>query len=179
MATWDPGTSALLDSKQHHFLTQGVLLRKFWKEILPRLKYHNPQIPMIINRHNENARSPVMTIYVRKESGDAANKLSVQPPSSWSDLSKAQPPTANERSITIDMKNRHSSQILEYLIAETRAVPLVPTAEEVEEMQSLEKLDEDSKKDKERVLEDRMEKKREEDMLKRARAAGGLAEADD
>lgn len=154
-------------------------LRKFWKDVLPRLKYHNPQIPMIVNRHNENGRNPVMTIYVRQPGDAPAAPAMVQPPSSWSDLSKAQPPAANERTITIDMKDRHSSEILEFLIAETRAVPLKPTPEEVEEMQSLEKLREKSKQDQARVLSDRMEKKREEDMLKRARAAGGLAEAED
>lgn len=146
--------------------------------MLPRLKYHNPQIPMIVNRHLDNARSPVMTVYLR-QSGDASAAAPVQPPSSWSDLSKAQPPAANERTVTINMKDRHSSQILELLIAETRAVPLTPTPEEVKEMQSLKQLDEQSKKDQERVLSDRMEKKREEDMLKRARAAGGLGDAED
>lgn len=147
--------------------------------MLPRLKYHNPHIPMIVNRHRDNARSPVMTVYLRQSSGDASAPAPVQPPSSWSDLSKAQPPAANERTVTINMKDRHSSQILELLVAETRAVPLTPTPEEVKEMQSLKQLDEQSKKDQERVLSDRMEKKREEDMLRRARAAGGLGDAED
>lgn len=125
-----------------------------------------------------------MTIYIRKDAADAAavadaTPALIQPATSWTDLSKAQPPAANERVVTIDMKDRHSSQILEFLIAETRAVPLKPTPEEVEEMQSLEKLSQQSKSDQARVLGDRMEKKREEDMLKRARAAGGLAEAED
>jgi large subunit ribosomal protein MRP49 len=154
--------------------------RKFWKDILPRLKYHNPQLPMVVNRHSDNERKPTMTIYVRDKSADASAgaPAPIQPASSWNDLSKAQPPAAGERVITIDMKDRHSSQILEYLIAETRAVPLKPTPEQVEEMQSLEQLSQQSKTDRARVLSDRMEKKREEDMLKRARAAGGLADAD-
>lgn len=133
---------------------------------------------MIVNRHRQNETPPKMTIYLRKDAASAteSSEPASQPPSSNNGLSKAQPPTASERIIEIDMQNKHSTQILEYFIAETRAVPLKPTEEDIAEIQSLEELRKQSEYDR-RFLENvRAEKKREQDMLKRARAAGGMLE---
>ncbi|UKZ54722.1 hypothetical protein TrVGV298_008534 [Trichoderma virens] len=155
--------------------------RKFWKEYLPRLKYHNPSIPMIVNRHDQNQLPPTMSIYLRKagSSAPASSEPLAQPSSSRTNLSKAQPPTADERVVHIDMTNKHSSHILEFFMAETRAVPLQPTNEEIAEMQALETLRKNADVDRERVRLLRLEKKKEEDMLKRARAAGGMAEQEE
>ncbi|KAH8131447.1 hypothetical protein ACSS6W_001787 [Trichoderma asperelloides] len=155
--------------------------RKFWKEYLPRLKYHNPSIPMIVNRHDQNQLPPTMSIYLRKSDSSAAasSEPLAQPSSSRTNLSKAQPPTADERVVHIDMSNKHSSHILEFFMAETRAVPLQPTNEEIAEMQALETLRKNADVDRERVRQLRLEKKKEEDMLKRARAAGGMAEQEE
>ncbi|PKK42147.1 hypothetical protein CI102_13286 [Trichoderma harzianum] len=158
--------------------------RKFWREYLPRLKYHNPSIPMIVNRHDQNQLPPTMTIYLRKAEAAPASSSSssepiAQPSSSRTNLSKAQPPTADERVVHIDMANKHSSHILEFFMAETRAVPLQPTNEEIAEMQALETLRKNAEVDRERVRLLRLEKKKEEDMLKRARAAGGMAEQEE
>ncbi|KAL6808973.1 mitochondrial ribosomal protein L51 [Trichoderma sp. SZMC 28013] len=156
--------------------------RKFWREYLPRLKYHNPSIPMIVNRHDQNQLPPTMTIYLRKPGSSAPASSSepiAQPSSSRTNLSKAQPPTADERVVHIDMANKHSSHILEFFMAETRAVPLQPTNEEIAEMQALETLRKNAEVDRERVRLLRLEKKKEEDMLKRARAAGGMAEQEE
>ncbi|PON25953.1 hypothetical protein TGAM01_v205390 [Trichoderma gamsii] len=155
--------------------------RKFWKEYLPRLKFHNPSIPMIVNRHDQNQLPPIMSIYLRKSdaSPPASSEPLAQPSSSRTNLSKAQPPTADERVVHIDMANKHSSHILEFFMAETRAVPLQPTNEEIVEMQALETLRKNADVDRERVRQLRLEKKKEEDMLKRARAAGGIAEQEE
>ncbi|KAL6698996.1 mitochondrial ribosomal protein L51 [Trichoderma pleuroticola] len=155
--------------------------RKFWREYLPRLKYHNPSIPMIVNRHDQNQLPPTMTIYLRNagSSAPASSDPIAQPSSSRTNLSKAQPPTADERVVHIDMTNKHSSHILEFFMAETRAVPLQPTNEEIAEMQALETLRKNAEVDRERVRLLRLEKKKEEDMLKRARAAGGMAEQEE
>lgn len=140
---------------------------------------------MIVNRHDQNQLPPTMTIYLRKaEAAPAASSSSssepiAQPSSSRTNLSKAQPPTANERVVHIDMANKHSSHILEFFMAETRAVPLQPTNEEIAEMQALETLRKNAEVDRERVRLLRLEKKKEEDMLKRARAAGGMAEQEE
>lgn len=64
-------------------------------------------------------------------------------------------------------------------MAETRAVPVQPSKEEIAEMQYLEGMNRQASLDRERVRQLRAEKKKEEDMLKRARAAGGMAEQED
>ena len=147
---------------------------------------------MIVNRHDQNQNPPTMTIYLRKSlsssttapspaaaSASSSSEPIAQPSSSRTGLSKAQPPTADERVVHIDMTNKHSSHILEFFMAETRAVPLQPTNEEIAEMQALETLRKNAELDRERVRQLREEKKREEDMLKRARAAGGMAEQEE
>ena len=133
---------------------------------------------MIVNRHDQNQTAPLMTIYLRT-TAQAGSELSSQPSSSRTNLSKAQPPGADENTVTIDMKGKHSSDILEYFIAETRAKPLQPTREEIAELQSLESEAKQANVDRERIRQLRAEKKKEEDMLKRARAAGGMAEQEE
>ncbi|KAL3960104.1 hypothetical protein ACCO45_005221 [Purpureocillium lilacinum] len=141
--------------------------RKFWREYLPRLKYHNPAIPMIVNRHDQNSSAP--TILPGRRGPRPASLLPQQPV-------QGAAPASDERVVHIDMKDKHSTDILEYFVAETRAKALQPTAEEIAEMQSLEALKKEAAVDRERVRQLRAEKKKEEDMLKRARAAGGMAE---
>lgn len=151
--------------------------RKFWKEYLPRLKYHNPSIPMILNRHHNNEVPPKMTIYLARDPAKPP-KTFLQTPSSHENTSKAQPPTESERTVEINMQNKHSEQILEYFMAETRAVPLQPTEKELEELKKLEELDVQRKADHEDYMQRRAIKNREAEMLRRARAAGGMAEED-
>ena len=131
---------------------------------------------MIINRHTDNARSPLMTIYLRDSSTPLPSDPVPQPASSNKDLSKAPPPAPHESIVTIDMKNKQSAHILEFFLAETQATPLQPSPEEVKEMQELEALKKQGEVDRERLRKIKEEKKKEEDMLKRARAAAGLSE---
>lgn len=152
--------------------------RKFWKEYLPRLKYHNPAIPMIVNRHGQGNSTPMMTIYLRKAGAVASTEAPAQASSSRTGASKAQPPSDDERTVQIDMTDKNSAHLLDYFIAETGAVPLQPTKEEVAEMQGLEEMRKQAAVDRERVGQLLAEKKREEEMLKRARAAGGAAETE-
>ncbi|KAM5351990.1 hypothetical protein ACJ41O_004713 [Fusarium nematophilum] len=154
--------------------------RKFWRENLPRLKYHNPTVPMIVNRHAQNDSKPTLSIYLRKpDASTPAPATRAQPASSRDNLSKAAPPDVDETVVTIDMTEKHSSHILEYVLAETRAVVIQPTKEEIRALQELEAMRKQAEVDRDRMKRLREEKKREEDMLKRARAAGGVAEEED
>ncbi|KAF5672245.1 ribosomal MRP49 [Fusarium denticulatum] len=154
--------------------------KKFWRENLPRLKYHNPSVPMIVNRHSRNNKKPTISIYLRKpDASTPAPATRSQPSSSRNNMSKATPPDADEKIVTVDMTEKHSSHILEYVLAETRAVPIKPTKEEIRELQELDAMARQAEVDRTRMRSLREEKKREEDMLKRARAAGGVAEEDD
>ncbi|KAF5533563.1 ribosomal MRP49 [Fusarium napiforme] len=154
--------------------------KKFWRENLPRLKYHNPSVPMIVNRHSRNNKKPTISIYLRKpDASTPAPATRSQPSSSRNNMSKATPPDADEKIVTVDMTEKHSSHILEYVLAETRAVPIKPTKEEIRELQELDAMARQAEVDRARMRSLREEKKREEDMLKRARAAGGVAEEED
>ncbi|KAI9903315.1 hypothetical protein N3K66_002667 [Trichothecium roseum] len=152
--------------------------KKFWSEYLPRLKFHNPSVPMIINRHRQNEKHPVMTIYFRDGPATTTTPGAtpeqptsmVQPPSSFSGLSPAQPAAPDERVAIIDMHDKHSAQILEFFMAETRAAPVEPTPDEVEEIRELEALKKQADFDRTRINRLKAEKKREEDLLRRARA---------
>ncbi|GAO14239.1 hypothetical protein UVI_02001290 [Ustilaginoidea virens] len=137
---------------------------------------------MVVNRHDQNQNSPLMTIYLRTQAGtatDAAAPSSIQPASSRTNLAKAQPPGPDEKTVTIDMKDKHGSEILEHFLAETRASPVPASREDIAEMQHLDHMKKQASIDRERVRQLRAEKKKEEDMLKRARAAGGMSEEEE
>lgn len=117
-----------------------------------------------------------MTIYFRDDGAADAVDSRSQPGSSRSGLSKAQPPLEGERIIQIDMKERHSSQILERVLAETRAVPLQPTEEEMREVRDLEAMKKQAVVDRARINAIKEAAKQEAEMLRRARAMGGASE---
>lgn len=133
---------------------------------------------MVVNRFDKASKNPRMTVYMRKPNvpANATPTPMVQPSSSRINLSPPQPPTPEERIVNIDIKNKHTSHILEFFMAETRAVPIQPTKEDIAEMQAVEALHKKAEVDRQRVAAVRAEKKREEDMLKRARALGGALE---
>lgn len=56
--------------------------RKFWQRHLPSLKYHNPTIPMIVNRTRDQSITPTLTIYMT--GGPAAPLPLLEAPSSSS-----------------------------------------------------------------------------------------------
>ena len=156
---------------------------------------------MIVNRHDQSSSPPTMSIYLRSPSSSSSDAdassdassapsdtssdtssapadLPSQPASSRTNLSPAPPPASDERVVRIDMKDKHSSAIFDLFLAETRARALQPTRDQLAEMQALETLARDASLDRERVRQLRAKKKEEEDMLKRACAAGGLADQD-
>lgn len=58
--------------------------RKFWKNHLPSLKYHNPTVPMIVNRTRDQRSTPILTIYMtgdhQSPSSSAGKAASEQSP---------------------------------------------------------------------------------------------------
>ncbi|KDN65977.1 hypothetical protein CSUB01_00643 [Colletotrichum sublineola] len=145
--------------------------RKFWREMLPRLKYYNPAVPMIVNRKSNIEGTAIMSVYFSATGAPVDPSTLPQPPSSAIDNSKAQPPLEGvERVVKIDMKNKHSQQILDQLLAETKAEAILPGPEDEIEMKAVEELRIKSEKDRQANLKIREEEKREKAMLARARA---------
>ncbi|KAI1381506.1 CI-B8 domain-containing protein [Hypoxylon crocopeplum] len=127
--------------------------RKFWKTCLPRLKFYNPAIPMLVNRtRDESESTPAkMSIYFRQTSLSSntpaalSTKLSAlplaqQPRSSIENEHPAPEPEEGERVVTIDMKNIHSDDILAEFMAKTGATPVKPTPSEQFMMDEIEEL---------------------------------------
>ncbi|KAI1121677.1 CI-B8 domain-containing protein [Nemania abortiva] len=122
--------------------------RKFWRTCLPRLKYWNPAIPVLVNRSDDQAGPATMSIYFRQASSSDSPSiteavrsmlpLAQQPHSSITNEHPAPPPEEGERVVTIDMKNVHSDTILNEFLAKTGATPVHPTPDEQMEMRQIE-----------------------------------------
>lgn len=123
--------------------------RKFWKTCLPRLKYWNPAIPMLINRSENQAGPATMSIYFRQASASSDPSstteavrnmapLAQQPHSSIKNEHPAPAPDEGERVVTIDMKNVHSDKILSEFLAKTGATVIHPSPDEQAEMRQIE-----------------------------------------
>ncbi|KAI1269431.1 CI-B8 domain-containing protein [Xylariaceae sp. FL1019] len=126
--------------------------RKFWRECLPRLKFHNPAIPMLVNRSTNNEGPATLSIYFRQSDTDTPRTpseilrtmlpLARQPHSSTENEHPAPPPEEGEHVVTLDMKNVHSDMILSEFLAKTGAVLVTPTPEEQSEMRQVKDRDE-------------------------------------
>ncbi|KAL8903496.1 MAG: hypothetical protein Q9207_003881 [Kuettlingeria erythrocarpa] len=104
--------------------------RKVWRSFLPRLKYHNPAVSMTINRSQDNTGPATLTIFYGAPK-DAAPSPSTTRDASTSDLKPF------DRTETIDMKNKHESDILSELMDLTKPTPVVATPEDEAELQQL------------------------------------------
>ncbi|TEA19557.1 hypothetical protein C8034_v009411 [Colletotrichum sidae] len=146
--------------------------RRFWRDILPRLKYYNPATPMIVNRKQTNEGAAVMSIYLNNNPDETPIDTSSlpQPPSSAVDASKAPNPIKGEKVIKFDMKDKRSEEILVRFMAETEAAQQYPTPEEEAELVEVEELKVIGQKDREIVAKRINAAKREKAMLDRARA---------
>lgn len=119
--------------------------RKFWKECMPRLKFWNPAIPMIVNRSKSTEGPAIMSIYFRKPGVEPIKNtipLAAQPHSSTENETPAWPPNDDERVETIEMKNVHSDNILEQFLAKTQATLVQPTPDEQVEIRQVKDLKE-------------------------------------
>lgn len=164
--TWGQGP-LLPWSHREHKLT--ALERKFWQENLPRLKYWNPKVPMIVNRKPESHGTATLTLYFRE--GKMTGTPS-QSNSSTQGLSKAPEPAEGEKAEVVDVKGLHSTEILDVLMRKTNAAPVQPTPEEEAEMKDIEDLRRRGEVDRQRNRRD-LEATRKE----KARLAAAMSEA--
>lgn len=178
--------------------------RKFWQEILPRLKFHNPAIPMIVNRRPGPEGGAIMSVYFQNAAAAAAAAapspsssssptqsaeadanapsdssasapsdpvVRVQPPSSAIDTSKAVAPASDERVVQIDMQHKHSDDILQLFLAETKAIPVQPTPEELAELREAEAFVRQGEADRRMVRQHVETVRKEKEMLAKVREA--------
>jgi large subunit ribosomal protein MRP49 len=141
---------------------------------------------MIVNRHKDNSIAPTMTIYLRDEDSHARYDDSTAGPdkaatstlsSAWDGSAKAPLPADNERTVTIEMRNQHSSVILKELLEKTNAVPVFPTPQEQAELDEVEELRQRGEVDRERLRKLRESQKRQEALMSQARSEAAAFKA--
>ncbi|WPH03490.1 Hypothetical protein R9X50_00637000 [Acrodontium crateriforme] len=128
--------------------------RKFWRNELVRLKYHNPAVSMSVDRTAKAEDPATMSIH-------------------FSSLESAEESAAAEKVIKIDMKHRNNSEILEELIKATKAREAEPTEEDREEKRVLEEQKVASLAASKLSQEVRARVKREKELLEQARGDMG------
>jgi len=149
--------------------------RKFWRHYLPRLKYHNPAVPMTVNRTTDQDGPATLTVFFAPPSDSQSPTSSPAPTSSTSQSTSPSEHAPFERTESINMKYRHEPEILALLMEITKATPVEATPEEQADLQELEEQSSRSETDSRRSAEVNEKKKREADVL--AQARGDLAQA--
>ncbi|KAL2259420.1 hypothetical protein VTK26DRAFT_6913 [Humicola hyalothermophila] len=150
--------------------------KKFWRDYLPRLKYWNPAVPMVVNRVPVKDGPATLTLYFR-EAGATLPSDIPQPSSSWKGHSKAPAPVEGERIVTINMKHRRSEAILKEFMDKTGAVQLEPTPQDEADIYHAKKLEEIGAVDRERVRKETEAAKYEKKMLQQAQSEAAAIRA--
>ncbi|AEO61863.1 hypothetical protein MYCTH_2312533 [Thermothelomyces thermophilus ATCC 42464] len=150
--------------------------RKFFREALPRLKYWNPAVPMVVNRSHNQEGPATLTLYFREPGATLPADLP-QPSSSTQGLAKAPPPVEGERALTIDMKNRRSEAILKEFMEKSGAVPVKMSPEDEATMREVEEREARGAIDRERIRKQNEAIKREKQMIAQAQSEAAAIRA--
>lgn len=157
--------------------------RKFWREMLPRIKYRNPSIPIQIARHTSPDGPALLHIYTQSEPNtpDGSSNTSVPslhtqsatsatPPSSTPNARATQVPDATAPAFSLDIRDQAPSEILDALLAKLPDCRVIrPTPEEEQQMLDMAEFAERSEADRELVRAGLERKKREAELLRMAR----------
>ncbi|KAF7180271.1 hypothetical protein CNMCM7691_009438 [Aspergillus felis] len=138
--------------------------RHFWRNCLPRLKYYNPGIRMTVKQTDEQEGPAALTIYFAEQASKAAALNASQVQDKY-----APAPSETEKTAVVDLKNLDYKEIWNKVKMMTGAEELQATADEEAELKKLEKMRQQSDKDRARVSAIRQAKKDQERMLQEAR----------
>ncbi|KAK4235612.1 CI-B8 domain-containing protein [Achaetomium macrosporum] len=150
--------------------------RKFWRDALPRLKYWNPAVPMVVNRTTDNNGPATLTLYFREPGATLASDMPM-PSSSNEGFAKAPAPAQGERVVTIDMKHRRSEAILKEFMDKSGAVAVKPTPQDELELREAEEREARGAIDRERIRKMYEEAKRERAMIAQAQSEAAAIRA--
>ncbi|OJZ81213.1 hypothetical protein ASPFODRAFT_386135 [Aspergillus luchuensis CBS 106.47] len=139
--------------------------RHFWRNCLPRLKYHNPAIPMTVRQTEEQEGPAALTIYFAERASNAASLLSAKDVTD----KHAPAPGEAEQTAVLDVKNLDYKDIWAKVKNMTGAQEIQPTPEQESELQKLEQMRQQSDKDRARIAAIRQAKADQERMLQEAR----------
>ncbi|KAF2272855.1 uncharacterized protein EI97DRAFT_425605 [Westerdykella ornata] len=148
--------------------------RKFWREMLPRIKYRNPAVSITINRHSDPAGPANLYIYTSSpKSKSTTTASSTSTSTSTSASSSPSVPDTAEPTHTVDIRMVHESEILAQLVSRTNAEELQPTEEEVRELAEMAEFKARSEADRVIVRERFLKERKEQELLRLARGEVG------
>jgi len=147
----------------------------FRRLMLPRLKFHNPTIPMTVRLHDHSA---ILSVYKQKN-GDNSPPDTVPEPRTVRERDETLPHIMtqdpkpelkdDETIVEIDMNNRNGEDIWNEFSTLTGAVVIQPTPAEMEELQNLVVMKRRTDKDAERGRQIQAAKLKEEMILRQAK----------
>ncbi|KAJ5570567.1 uncharacterized protein N7459_009997 [Penicillium hispanicum] len=140
--------------------------RHFWRNCLPRLKYHNPGVRMTVQQTAEQEGPAALTIYFAERVGSTANAIA----GSKQITDKHAPaPETDEKTAVVDVKGLSFEEIWSRVQASTGAEEITASPEDQAEAKRLADISAKAVKDRERIQAMRQAKKDQERMLAEAR----------
>jgi large subunit ribosomal protein MRP49 len=142
--------------------------RKFWREMLPRIKYRNPSIPISIARHSDPDGPSLLNIYTRTQTPQTTSQpasTSAATPNPQSTLV----PDTSKPTHTLNIRDMQESEILDALVKTIDVEQIQPTEQEQAELRDMEEQMERSERDRTEVREKLLKERREQELLRMAR----------
>ncbi|CEO59891.1 hypothetical protein PMG11_04541 [Penicillium brasilianum] len=140
--------------------------RHFWRNCLPRLKYHNPGVRMTVQQTDDQNAPPALTIYFAERLSSTASAIV----GAKKIADKHAPaPESGEKAAVVDLKDLSYKEIWSRVQASTGAEEVPASAEDEAERKRLEAITAKAGKDRERIRGMRQAKKDQERMLAEAR----------
>ncbi|OJD31802.1 50s ribosomal protein mrp49 [Diplodia corticola] len=149
--------------------------RRFFRKALPRLQYRNPALRVVVDRRAAQSDPPIMNVFFDTSSSSSTTTgadPAAAPTVAAGNISTQSGP--NERIVTIHMKDKTDSEILQQLYEVTGAQEIEPTEVEKDELRELAERAERSRRDSELQAEVNRQRKREAQLLAAARGQVGL-----
>ncbi|KAJ5125355.1 hypothetical protein N7476_010302 [Penicillium atrosanguineum] len=140
--------------------------RHFWRNCLPRLKYHNPGVRMTVQQTEDQAGPAALTIYFAERVSSTASAVAGK--TQVTDK-HAPAPEASEKTAVVDLKNLTWEEIWSRVQASTGAEDVPVSEADQEEAKKLKAISEKAVGDRERIKAMRQAKKDQERMLAEAR----------
>lgn len=172
-------------------LTSLSTHRKFWKQVLPRIKYRNPSIPVRVSKVADPEESPILTIVYNTASPSftsspastatptpleslptVGTSAAVQTPQPAAEPLGVPMPLKDDpakSSLEIQLRDVHETQIWAKVRAATNAQDVEPLQSELDGLREIQEQAIKSQAARERTLEENKRKKKEEEMLRAAR----------
>ena len=144
----------------------------FWRHELVRLKFHNPAVPMSIDRTAAQTDPALLSVHYPNPDAVQSSSSATSAPAARDSTTKNTTPSdasSTERVETINMTHSNNTEILEAFVRLTKAYPVEPTAAEKEELATLEEQRVRSAAASKLSAEVRARQKREKELLEQAR----------